>query len=1300
MRTALKERSDDLAGRGASLVTHPPSAARGEGSRDPSLGRSAGPTKKPPMRFLMPHSRGRVLMLAALSIALLAGCAHMRPAPGVSDLAALRERAEARPGDVVAQRQLLLAEMFAYDGDPERVDAQLERAQALGKPDLRLLLAAGLHHDTHGRPAQAADAYVQALELAAEGTTRLSPFVAELAVNTLAGVDGGVPGYVGKVEPLLLRLLSEHALPLPARHDAGALAMRLAYRRGDRAAAQGIALQLGCMQQMRVAGPFGPRELLGFDRDHGVDMAASLAARYDLGPGRGVRDTRDLGARACSVTLGGSPVGRGGTSYVQGQLQVREDGEYLMRFESPNSAELRIDGELVHRVDRRTELKPGVLFLPVKLSAGTHLLSIKLTTRHPNPTVSVALSPATAVDRRAVGLPFDASTEAGFPRYLRGSIALLRGDILGARETLEGVERAPQVAPLLSLLRASLFMSDPLYPLDLRADEGRRMLMAALQRDPGLWNPAVQLATMAADNGRVKEAIAALREAEGRWPAVPAVGLTLVDLLRSQDWNAEADAVVERVSARVPDACGPMNAQLDALRLRKREAEAQVVTERLMACEAQSNARYSMLLRQRKWDAALRELDRLQALEPPQNRYAWLLARLELAKNRGDAARVQQLVAELRTRYPQSQSALIEEVDLALGGGDAPAALSALQRALDREHEAHSELHRLAPVLGGEHVLEPYRMDGAAAIERFEASGRSYDEPQVLVFDYMAVRVFEDGSSVEVVHTIQKAQSDEAIDELAEVRVPEGARILTLHTIKPDGRRLEPDAIAGKDTISLPSVASGDYVELEYIVHEPASEGFPEGYLGARFYFRSFEVPFDYSHMVVVLPKDLPYDVDPRGPAPAVEERVDGDVRVLSFKVEQSEALEAEPGSVTAREYLPSIRVGARASWDAFVESIREALVDRDVQDPEIAALVQEILAEGRATRGSARDKATRLYAWVLENVENNNDMFSQAATMLRARAGNRTRVLRYLLELAGVETDLALVRSATADTTESKMADGDTYDYLLLTFESGGAREWIFTAERWAPYGFVPALLRGQPALLLDGERLTVAPSRDGQDRRTLTLDVTLRQDGGARVDVVEEVRGSGAVAWRANLESVPAAELEHRFEEEYVARLLPGATLAALEIRGRELSAQAVTLAYSFDVDVLGRRVSGGWALPAMLAQKLAHNYAKLSSRTTQQLVGSPLDTDVILRFEFPPGATRPSVPEEIRLVAAMQQSPHRPSFTLEGRYEGETLVIERKVRLPLMRVTPEDYKVFASFCRMVDAAEAKELMVGLSQ
>jgi tetratricopeptide (TPR) repeat protein len=1238
-------------------------------------------------------SRWLLLLLLPLALALpVVGCgAHMR-AP--SSIASLRAAAAGAPRDAAVQRQLALAEIFSSDGDPTHVGAQLQRALTLDPKSPRLWFAAGLEHDAHGHPSKALDSYLHALALCEGSNDPIAPQLGELLVHAISGLDGAVPGYVTKVGPAIAAMLDDARLPTPALYSATRLLIDLAYRRGDRPAAERLAQGVGCVTSWRAAGPFGPRELLGFDAQQ-IKPGQRLADSYDLGPGRRVLPTRELGAKGCSVNLGGGPLARGGSTYAQSYVDVEEDGAYVLRFESPNASELFVDGRSVLRLDRRQELAPDLLFMPLALRKGHHELLLKLTTRHPNPALSIALSKQRHTDNGALGLPFGPQSQEAFAMYVRGATAMVRGDLLSARQILDGIDGPRHAAAPLLMLRASLLLGDPLFPTDSREDDARTLLSAAAVRDKGAWYPGVQLAGMMAGNGRAKEAIAALRRELGRFPEVPSIALALSQLLRREHWEAEADSVIATVRKLVPDACGPLSAELEALRERQREEQAAQTAEALERCEAQANARYSLLLRQRRYAEAQLELERLAALEPPQNRYPWILARLELAKNRGDDAAIDQQIAELRARYPRSTTGALEQVDRLAGRGDVKPALAALRAALASEPASMAELHRLAAVLGGEHVLAAYRKDGAEQIKRFEASGRHYEAPQVLVFDYMALRVFEDGSSIELVHTIQKAQSDEAVNDLAEVHVPEGAHVLTLHTIKADGQRLEPDEIEGKDAISLPTVIPGDYVELEYVAYKDPSEGFPGGYGGDRFYFKSFEIPFDHSQMVVITPKSMSVQVDPRGKAPKVEERMDGDLRVWNFQVEESLSLKPEPAAVSAREYLPSVRIGVRASWPTFVESIRDALADRDIYDPDIVALTQQIVSD--ADPADYRLRAQRLYAWVLEHIENNDDLFSQAAVMLRSRSGNRARVLSYMLKLAGVPAKLALVRSASADSVPSEMADGDTYEHLLVTFTDGRGPVWLFAVERWAPFGYLPPLLRGQPAMLLtpEAERVTVPVGVRGQDLREVALDITLSKDGSAHVAAVESVHGAGAVSWRGELESVPAAELEHRFGEDYVARLLPGARLTSLKITGREQEAETIKLEYGFELGALGRATGKSWALPSMLATHLAQTYAQLSQRSSDELLPSPVEMQMVLRIHLPKGAGRATPPEPVRLEAAI---PGRPSYAMTTRFEQDALVIERKVELPVMRVTTKDYAAFATFCRTVDVAEAKELLVQL--
>lgn len=1234
-------------------------------------------------------------------VLLLCACSAQPAAPRPLTIADLRARAAAYPQDRAAARDLALAEIFGQGGDPARVSEALSRARSLDPRSPELLFADALVHDVHGQPAAALDGYLEVLDVAAASPRPDHAQLLEGTLYALSGLDGNVASYGPKARAALLDLLSREGLALSVRAAATDLLASLLQRAGDNAENTRISAAIGCVQEMRVAGPFGPRELLGFDSAAQLaDVRAKLAERYDLGPGRGVRETRTARARGCTLHLGGGPVADAGTSFAQATLVVAHAAEYTVRLDTPNSVELFVDGQSVLRVDRRRHLGARVVFGTVKLSAGSHLITAVVATRHPNPVLELALAPHVAADSGTAKLPFShVLPRDGYPLYLRALIALLRGDVLSARQMLSAPARQRDASALILLQRAGVALGDPLLPDDVRQDDARRLLAHAAQRDPGLWAPATQLATLAAKSGRVKESIDALRDAKKRWPEVPAVVFALIDLLRNKGFSADVEREVEGLRERIPDACGPLSLVVEQLRGRRRMVEAFAAAEALVRCDAQSSALYSLHLERRDWAAAERELVRLAALSPHDDaRYTWLFSQLSLAKNAGDEAATTRLLAELRSRYPRSSSGAVEQIDALAAAGNQGAAFAALTAAVTAEPAAMAGLHRLAPVLGEAHPLSRYRRDGKAAIDAFEKSGRTYDGPQVLVLDYLALRIFEDGSAMQLVHTVEKAQSDEAVNEIAEVDVPEGAQLLTLRAWKPDGRRLEADEIAGKDSISLPNVAKGDYVELEYLQATAPPEGFPRGYLGDRFYFKSFEIPFDHSQMVVLVPTDMPYEIDPRGDAPKPVESLDGKLRVLDFSADQSVPLVAEPGSVSPREFIPSIRVGVRASFAAMIDSLRDALVDRDLYDPYYAALVREIV--GEAAPSDYRLRAERLYAWVLENVENSDEVFAQSAIMLRAHSGNRARVLHYLLGLSGVPADLALARSATGDATPSTMADADTYDHLLVRVAGSGKKAepiWLFTVERWAPFGFMPDALRGQEALLLaeGGPKTRVSQGLFGPDTRSFDVDIALRPDGSARIDATETVHGGDAVSWRGQLEQIPRAELERRFEQDYVSRLFPGATLVSLEITGREQHHPDLTLRYSVDVGSFGRPIEHGIALPPLLTTELSATFARTATRKTAELIAGSVHNVLTARIKLPARATLPALPEPAVLSVALSE---RPTFQQRHEAKNGVLSVTRSLTLPAMRVQPRQYPAFAEFCRRVDQAEAHELVVRL--
>ena len=1216
----------------------------------------------------------RIPLVLALALMSAACGPRASTLPNELSIDALRARAEANPRDAAAQRALAVGELFQGDGDPLRARGAIERALALGPNDAALHLMSGIELYFHGTPEAAVEEMLVAIELAAQQGDHV---VAEVAAGGLRELSDASPNFPERVEARLRATLPN--LPVSARHPAASLLIDLAYRRGDASEVDAIAEDAGCVREWRVAGPIGPRDLLGFDDEHPIGGVGVMPESVDLGVGRGTRPVRAMEARGCAIHLGEGPVNEGGVTYAESFVDV-PGGDYTLRIETPNSVEVHIDGEQLVRLDHRRQPLERSTFHAVSLSPGRHEISVKVATRHPNPILSVSLLPSSP----STALPSGAHLAC----YQRAAMALGRGQTIRARSALRSDEC--EDAPVILALRSAVALSDPYLPGDMGRDQARRLLRQVEARDPQAWFARLQLARLDAAEGRDAEAIAALRAYIGAWPEVPGFRMALIELLLNRGWDTDAEQQIEAAVAQMPGNCAPIEAALNHARRRDRIERIDRYADELMACNARSSARFALLVSARRWDDAETELERLLALEPPQARSRYLASRLDIAEGRANGAEIDAVIAALLESRPRSVSVALGAADRRLAEGDLDGARALLDAALRAEPAANGELHRIRAALGGRDELVAFRIDGAAAIAEFEANdATSYDQPQLLLLDYTAVRVFEDASQLVLTHQIYKALSEESVDDLGQFSPPEGGYVLTLHTIKADGTRLEPDLIDCTDEINLPTVAVGDYVEMETVRVVDPPVGIPGGILGDRFYFANVETPFHRSELVVATPPGFEISVDPRGDAPRMQRstmQVHGsELTVARWRVDASQPLVFEPGSVDSREYIPSINWGVGARWPAFFEGLRDVLIDRDPIDPVAVDLARSIIQGA----DNERQQAERLFSWVLLNVENNNDVFGVAPRMLSSRAGNRSRVLYYLMGLVGIDAELVLVRGWNNDQTRSDVADEDTYPNLFVRYGD----TLLMTGARGIPFGYASPMVRGQDGVVLvpfessdEVRAITVPPAPEGSDRHVIELLADLGEGGAASVSVTETLRGSDAITWRENLENIPAAALNERFEQAYVSSILPGASLRSLRITGTGDTSAPLVLHYELTMPNLTRQQGSEEILPALFPAQLGANFASQAARTTTQLVGPPVDLEIILTLRHPGRATPI---EAVELVG-----PGGARFEMSVDAAEGTTTITRKLLVPMMRVEPNAYPAFAAWAREVDGAEAREL------
>ncbi|MFL5301989.1 MAG: hypothetical protein ACJ79R_16760, partial [Anaeromyxobacteraceae bacterium] len=658
----------------------------------------------------------------------------------------------------------------------------------------------------------------------------------------------------------------------------------------------------------------------------------------------------------------------------------------------------------------------------------------------------------------------------------------------------------------------------------------------------------------------------------------------------------------------------------------------------------------------------------------------------------GDARAAADDLAALARLWPRDARIEKRRAEALDAAGDRAGARAARERALLLDG-VDLKLRRAVALEDGKEPLDDLAEDGAAALAAFRAAPPAPGTAGATVLDFAAIEAHPDGAYTERVHVITEAKDQRAVDKLGEVSVPAGAELLAARTLKRDGRALEAESPAGeKRTLSLPGLEPGDFAEWEFVRAVPSRGPAVPGFSADPFYFRA-DTPLWRSSYVVSAPRGTGLAVDARRlPPPPVQGEGDRDVvRVLAEKVP---AVAAEPHAPPESEFLPSVQVGAGAGDVALARAFGDALADAFRPSLEVRALAQAILASvpAAARGGDALPRAA--YRRVAELVVGAGGSFGDGAgAVLSSGRGSRTVLLKSVLEALGVRARVALVRDFGHDPDAYRFPRPELHDAAVLRVEHGGAVAWVDPSTRGAPYGALPAGLRGADALVLPGPGEEVlrarTPDDDGRERRRVRLAIAVDARGDATVDGEERYDGFEAAALRAQLERLDV-DARRQAVEGSLGRAFRGPALLALEVEGeKDLDGGPLALRWRARVDGWARLEEGRAVAEAPLFP------ARLGARFVQRAAR-----------EFPllvAATERASLEATVALPAGWRASPRPPvevagahgSYRRAERAEGGRLVRSDAYELPRARIAPAEYPGFARHAAAVDAAQQAPLV-----
>lgn len=1128
-----------------------------------------------------------------------------------------------------------------------------------------------------------------------------------------------VPGWSARVDSVTEALRGHRTDPL-VRSYLGLMQV-LAEHRRVRASGRGAVFdgaQVGFAQYWRVAGPFSIYGTSDIDLPFEADDDEVLADTYLVTGFE--RETRDV---LLDNPRAGFKFALTGVYVMETFIKVESRTEVVASWSATAGGRLWVDDQLVFARDLSTGTPPRHLGEVLTLGPGVHRVRVRLGVTAPETQSALVLTPSRGEAKPMVmsptrpqgptgtlGRASDEPTLTFFDplsaEQSRGHAFLLWLRAIWAEDvgaTAAGLHSLDQLRGLdvgfsePAIVLATLLGRDEGLPPQVRDERALSELKRAVDSDPTALAATDQLAYMLYTQNQSDEALALLDALAERVPGEYLIDYHRYMIYRERGWTAQAAGMLRSALNKHPSHC----LLIDELwtewdRVQNRPAPGDLPAE-FFGCDSTfENLAEHYDLPRGDVKAAIGRFEILAKRNPSDTRRALQLAHVyALAGDHEQEDRVLRQAADTATDPDDIE---MRQIDSLLAQGHLEQAHQLAESLISDEPGNYMARRRLGH-MDRVDVLDDLRIDGDRIIDAYKAKPVGTDASAVFLLDYAATRVFSDGSSLTNTHLIIRVNNKEGIDRFAEVSIPAGALLMAIRTVKADGRGIEPEIIDSKETISMASLAPGDFIDYEYIEGADSSLVSKGSYLGFRFVFSIFDAPLLRSEYVVELPKDWTPTIDRRGGLPEPEVTPAGAFRRYRFVVTNSPRTVAEPNSAPATEFVPSVIIGHRYGWADAAKAYRDTVLTLSQPSERALSVARE------ATDGlEGLDEVKALLDFVVRNINDDGSgpFAAPAKWVINTKSGDRLIALHTLLNIAGIDNEVVLARPWDSDQTESEVPEIEKWGTALLRVTVDGESVWLDPSVKFARFGYIDPIVQGARALRLgdlgpnpteSSLFVTLPTLPPGSDRRAVTLEIEVDDNGDAHGSGHEIYTGSGATQFRRVIEHfTDPKDLVKAFTRS-MAESFPGLEVETIDFENEKASDEPLTLTYRFHSRGFARRTATGLTVDrAIFPTHLDKVYASLPRRTAPLGIVEGLQIELRTHIAFPDGATVKTVSNAV----ARSDAYGKVERTVAS--DDNTIAEERLVQMGIQRIQPERYAGFRTFAQQVGEAERLKVDVVL--
>jgi hypothetical protein len=906
-----------------------------------------------------------------------------------------------------------------------------------------------------------------------------------------------------------------------------------------------------------------------------------------------------------------------------------------------------------------------------RLSPGAHRLAVKVLMQEASTQFELALLPATGRPAPAIA------------PLTRALLAEALGDEDSARELLLPHASDKPGQPDSRALRWRLAQSYRINRLQILpgklAEEKERALIETLLKEKPVARLHMRLAEFAEHNEDHAHAAEHYTAALALAPGNADFQLLYAEYLERRGFKSEAWARRRQAEPLATGRESPLSRLLEHAIENREVAREERLAAALQPLDPGDDS-LEHRSRQRDLPGYLTaQKKRYEGYPDPNHLIAAFLAGLEAA-----AGTPQDGLARLRAAYGGrvAGGARQLEADLLSQTGKTDEAL-ALLRTLAAESSGAEEARDTLALHGETEPVMAWRQtDEQRRLAMARPAGPA-ELPTEFLLDWSADYYYPDHSRRSIYHSLTRVLTAQGVEQEAQLTIPEGARLLRLGVIKPDGRVLEPgEPESGK--YLLPDLEPGDIIEQEYLETGATGEGSGSLKAGAAdnrriFLFNSNRTRTRRSEQYIV------------GPGIAACEVVtangltdQGDAKPgKHFRVDEPVRYAPEPLRPPERAYIPWAGVNCGSQPEDALHFWEGTMRWRTRSTAELRVLAAQ-LAKGAL---SDDERLDRLFAYLQSEIKGEWKLaMEDPSFVLFNRDGNRLMVARSILQIWKFPHEFWLASDpGEYEATQTLPSTTIFGQPQLIRLKYRGAERFIALGSEYGPADLIPPALGGTHCVVINAAGAARFDSFPETPADASLIDETrqVADDGSAAVTGKLVFSSFLSAKLRSQLTRLPADKREPVYES-VVQKIVPGIKLTTAAMSGFNGYAEPLTLHYEGDIGG-ATRVSRGLQLPQTAADSGLSAIADPQSRSLPLWMNPSEEVEKIRVTLLPPAGMALEAPAPLTLDV--------PGVKYRLEYialPGGGLRYERDYERLRLRLPVDQYPKWAADIRKSRAAE----------